>query len=59
MDRRGVCGHCRTLGGFKKLIIVFVTPALRVPIFVLRAAVQIEFRGGSPKWLQLSSRGPT
>ena len=54
MDRRGVRGHCRTLGGVKTLIIVFVTPALRVPIFVLRAAVQIEFRGGSPKWLQLS-----
>jgi len=51
MDNRGVSGRCRTLGGFKTLIIVIVTPALRVPIFVLRAALQIEFREVLSPWV--------
>ena len=54
MDTRGMRSRCRTLGGFKTLIIVIVTPALRVPIFVLRAALQIEFREALPVGVLLS-----
>ncbi len=54
MDMRGVSCRCRTLGGFKTLIIVTVTRALRLPIFVRRAAIQIEFREAVPSGCALS-----